>query len=83
MDAGYYGSLIMLNIAFLLKYGYYKSDQRVIIDLLEEIITILICLMLLILAIKLIYESVPWSWLKKLRVEEAKDDITDQSQKAS
>ena len=77
MEVGYYGSLVLLNIALLLKYHYYKSSEAIMVDLLEEIITILIYFMLLVLGVKLIYESFPWKWLKNLVLEELKDKSVD------
>ena len=76
MDAGYYGNLVVLNMLILLKYHYYRKDE-ILTELLEEMITVVVHLMLLILAVKLAYESFPGSWLKKLfdeKIEEGSEE---------
>ena len=76
LDVGYYGNLILLDILILLKYHYYKNDEAIIVGLLEEMITLVIYSMLVILGIKFVFESVDWGWLKKkfFDVEEDEDD---------
>ena len=54
MDVGYYANLILLDILILLKYHYYKNDEA-IVGLLEETLTSIIYLMLIILGIKFLY----------------------------
>ena len=73
LDVGYYGNLILLDILILLKYHYYKNDEA-IVELLEETLASIIYLMLIILAVKFIYESVPWGWLKKKLFDVEEDE---------
>ena len=53
MDASYYGCLIILNLLFLCKYEYFKGEEK-LMELFEEVITILVYVMVSILVIKLI-----------------------------
>ena len=76
LDVGYYGNFVVFNILILLKYHYYENDAAMK-DLLEESITLVIYLMLIILAIKFLYESIPWSWLKKKLIDgEDNDEVS-------
>ena len=80
LDVGYYGNLILLDILILLKYHYYKNDEAAV-GLLEEMITLVIYLMLMILTVKFFCESVPWGWLNKklFDVEEDEDYEDDEN----
>ena len=81
LDVGYYGNLILLDILILLKYHYYKNDEAAV-GLLEEMITLVIYLMLMILTVKFVCESVPWGWLNKklFDVEEDEGDEDDEDE---
>ena len=54
MDASYYGCLILLNFLFLCKYEYFKG-QEMVEELLEELITNFIYVLLGILIVKFVW----------------------------
>ena len=54
MDATYSGCLLLLNVLFLLKYEYYKGETEME-NLVEEVITVIIYFMLMILLLKLVW----------------------------
>ena len=72
MDACYYGCLILLDLLFLCKYEYFKRQEEVV-ELLEELITTVVYLMVGILILKFIYEGLPWDFLKQILFEEGED----------
>ena len=59
MDLTYYVSLVVLNVLMLYKYEYFKDDE-VIKELLEEMITVVVYLMVSLILLKLVWEYVPW-----------------------
>ena len=73
MDMSYYGCLVILNILLLCKYEYFKDDA-VMKELLEEIITVVIYTMIILLIMKIIWEYIPWDWLRKSLCSDQKED---------
>ena len=65
MEMSYYGSLIMLNVLMLCKYEYFKDDG-VMRGLLEEIITVVVYWMMILIIVKLVWEYVPWPILRSI-----------------
>ena len=54
MDMSYYGCLVMLNVLLLCKYEYFKEDEEMR-EMLEEVITVVIYVMIVLLMLKVVW----------------------------
>ena len=72
MDTSYYGCLVMLNVLLLCKYEYFKEDEEMK-ELLEEVITVVIYVMIVLLVLKVVWEYIPWEWMRNLLCNSVKD----------
>ena len=77
MDATYSGSLILLNLLFLLKYRYFKGEEE-LESLVEEVITVMIYFMLMTLVLKLLWECFPLSFVSELLDPKAEDKASEE-----
>ena len=74
MNTLYYWNLILLNILLLLKYKYF-SENNEYKELLEELITVVVYLMVGLLVLQVVWEYCPIGWLlKKLSEEKNNED---------
>ena len=59
MDISYYSCLVILNLLFLCKYNYFKRDVE-LVNLTEEVISVIVHSMLTFLLLKFVWETFPW-----------------------
>ena len=78
MDLSYYVSLMLLNVLILCKYEYFK-DEMVMKELLEVVITVMVYWMMLLIVLKLVWEYIPWSYLRNTFCSSKEDDETDKT----